>query len=313
MCQIGEELHSKTSAFRPKSATRGALQVLDICMAPGGFSYAVLKVRPDAKISAITLPKSLNGHDILLYNWRKDRRVEVDFADVTMLSAEMGTFEVPADHPDILNFRFDRPFSDQKYDLIFCDGQVLRMHQRADYREKREAWRLLTSQLVIALQRITQDGTVVALLHRLDGWNTVALLHTLSKFSTIELFKPKKKHAVKSSFYVVAKNIQSHCAALDIAVDGWKKEWQLATFSTEVDYTENCRRYDNTVWDVLESFGDQLVLLGEPIWRVQSNALLHAPFMKQIFCTNENFGIQEETGADLNAVVSQNGAFSRDS
>ncbi|KAI8937752.1 hypothetical protein NX059_005452 [Plenodomus lindquistii] len=279
MCQIGKELHNKTSAFQPTSATKGAIQVLDICMAPGGFSSAVLEVHRDAEIRAITLPKTLNGHDILLSNWQKDRRVQVAFADVTMLAAEMGVLAVPPDHPDALNFRFDRPFSNQKFDLVFCDGQVLRMHQRAGYREKREAWRLLTSQLVVALQRITQDGTVVVLLHKPDAWDTVALLHTLSKFSTLELFKPQKKHAIKSSFYVVAKNVQSNSTALDMAVDSWKKEWQIATFSTDVEYTENRRKYDNTVWNVLKSFGDRLVSLAEPVWRIQSNALLHAPFM----------------------------------
>ena len=280
MCQIGGELHNKTSAFTPRSATNGATQVLDICMAPGGFSSAVLKVHKNARISAMTLPKSLNGHDILLHNWKRDSRVQVHFADVTMLAAEMGVLAVPPDHPDALNFRFDRPFGHQRFDLIFCDGQVLRMHQRADYRETREAWRLLTSQLVVALQRIAHDGTVVALLHKLDAWDTIALLHTLSKFSTLELFKPEKKHAVRSSFYVVAKNIQSPCAEMSVAVEGWKKEWHIATFGTDIEYAENRRKYDNTVWDVLGSFGDQLVTLGEPIWRIQSNALLKASFMR---------------------------------
>jgi hypothetical protein len=61
-------------------------------MAPGGFSSAVLEVHHNARISAITLPRSLNGHDILLHDWWKDRRIQVCFADVTMLAAEMGDF-----------------------------------------------------------------------------------------------------------------------------------------------------------------------------------------------------------------------------
>jgi 23S rRNA U2552 (ribose-2'-O)-methylase RlmE/FtsJ len=280
MCQIGRELHDKTSAFTPKSAINRAIRVLDVCMAPGGFSSAVLAVHHHARISAITLPKALSGHDILLHDWRKDRRVEVRFVDVTMLAAEMGTLAILSDHPDVLSFSLDRPFSHQEFDLIFCDGQVLRTHQRAGYREKREAWRLLTSQLVVSLQRIAQGGTVVVLLHKLDAWDTIVLLHQLSRFSTLELFKPVKKHAVKSSFYVVAKNVQSHCTELNIAVEDWKKEWHVATFGTDAEYVENRHNNDNTVWDVLEIFGDQLVMLGEPIWRIQSDALLNAPFMK---------------------------------
>jgi hypothetical protein len=94
------------------------------------------------------------------------------------------------------------------------------------------------------------------------------------------MFKPVKKHAVKSSFYVVAKNVQSPSAELNIAVEGWKKEWHIVTFGTDAEYAENRHNNDNTVWDVLESSGDQLVMLGEPIWRIQSTALQKAAFMK---------------------------------
>jgi hypothetical protein len=69
---------------------------------------------------------------------KKDRPVQVRFADVTMLAAEMGVLAIPSDHPDLLNFSFERPFSHQKFVLIFSDGQVLRMHQRANYRKKRK-------------------------------------------------------------------------------------------------------------------------------------------------------------------------------
>ena len=76
-----EELHDTTSAFTPQSAKDAGIKVLDICMAPGGFSAAIFKEHQDAKISAITLPKSQNGHDILLPDWKNDRRLEFYFAD----------------------------------------------------------------------------------------------------------------------------------------------------------------------------------------------------------------------------------------
>tara|TARA_R110002003_G_scaffold848_2_gene21690 strand:- start:2296 stop:2799 length:504 start_codon:yes stop_codon:yes gene_type:complete len=140
-CQIGGELHNKTSAFTPKSATNGAMQVLDIYIAPRSFSsYAQSpSQRKDKRDNPPEIAQC--GHDILLHDWRKAKRVQVHFADVTMLAAEMEVLADPSNHPDALNFR---PFTNQKFDLIFCDGQVLRMHQRADYREKREAWRPLT-------------------------------------------------------------------------------------------------------------------------------------------------------------------------
>jgi 23S rRNA U2552 (ribose-2'-O)-methylase RlmE/FtsJ len=279
MRQIGEELHDTTSAFTPQSAKDAGIKVLDICMAPGGFSAAIFKEHQDAKISAITLPKSQNGHDILLPDWKNDRRLEFYFADVTMLAVEMGVSVIPTGHPDAANFLSDRPFSDQKYDLVFCDGQVLRMHPRAEYREKREAWRLLTSQLVVSLQRVKENGTIIVLLHRLDAWDTVALLHTLNRFSSLQLFKPKKKHAVKSSFYVVAKNIQSSGEEIPTAIETWKREWYIATFGTEEEYEENRIQQDDMVRRVLRDFGDELVTLGGSIWKIQSDALRRAPFI----------------------------------
>lgn len=69
------------------------------------------------------------------------------------------------------------------------------MQPRAQYREKSEASRLLTNQLVLALQRISMSGTVVILLHKVDSWGTVALLYTFSKFSSLRLLKPKGKHS----------------------------------------------------------------------------------------------------------------------
>ncbi|OCL05232.1 hypothetical protein AOQ84DRAFT_414080, partial [Glonium stellatum] len=108
--------------------------------------------------------------------------------------------EILTKHPDAINFLQHRPFQRQKFDFIFCDGQVLRMHVRAEYRETSEASRLLTNQLVLAMQWIRQDGKMVMLLHKADAWDTVALFYTFSKFSSLQLFRPKKKHSIRSSF-----------------------------------------------------------------------------------------------------------------
>lgn len=279
MRQIGHELHRTTSALTPFS-TKDSIDVLDICMAPGGFCAAVRDVHPSASICAITLPAAQNGHDILLRGWNKDARLHVLCLDVTMLATEMGAPQIAPNHPDAANFVFSQPFSNRRFDLIFCDGQVLRRHQRAEYRERREAWRLLTSQLVVALQRVREGGTLVLLLHKLDAWDTVFLLHTLSKFSTLQLFKPTKKHAIRSSFYAVAKGIQPQDSKLLAAIETWKKGWSIATFGTEEEYTSTRHGHDIEVKQVLEDFGEDLIRLGEPIWAIQQVALTKAPFLK---------------------------------
>jgi hypothetical protein len=48
----------------------------------------------------------------------------------------------------------------------------------------------------------------VILLHNIEAWNTCTLLKAFDSFSSIVLFKPEKKYATRSSFYLVAKNVQ---------------------------------------------------------------------------------------------------------
>jgi 23S rRNA U2552 (ribose-2'-O)-methylase RlmE/FtsJ len=252
--------------------------ILDLCMAPGGFAASVLKADSDALVCGISLPISQGGHDMLLPNWQSDTRVQVQFLDITMLAVEMDVTDIPDSRPDAANFLPDRPFYGDRFDLVLCDGQVLRMHPRAEYREKREAWRLLTSQLVLATQRIKKDGKMVILLHKLDAFHTILLLHTLSKFASLQLFKPVKKHAVRSSLYVVAEHIQPESTYFQEAVTTWKNKWRIATFESEAEYEESKVLSNSIVGDVLRDFGTKLIELGEPIWAVQSAALRKAPW-----------------------------------
>ncbi|RMZ67736.1 methyltransferase family [Pyrenophora seminiperda CCB06] len=203
MCQISDELHEVTSALPSTSPFTMDPAILDLCMAPGGFTTSVFKRNCYARVCGISLPVSRGGHEMILPKWQSDPRIRVRFLDIIMLAAEMDVTNVPAEHPDATNFVFDRPFYGEAFDL------VLRTHSRAEYREKREVWRLLTSQLVLALQRVKQDGKIVILLYKLEAWDTVLLLYTLRKFSLLQLFKPQRKYVIRSSFYVVAEQIQT--------------------------------------------------------------------------------------------------------
>jgi 23S rRNA U2552 (ribose-2'-O)-methylase RlmE/FtsJ len=279
MCELGDELQKTCSVLPSSFALGGPPSILDLCMAPGGFTASVLNRNRSANVRGISLPLSQGGHKIFLPNWQADPRLQVQFFDVTMLAAEMGVNDIPAEHPDVANFLLRRPFDGEIFDLIFCDGQVLRNHVRAEYREGREASRLLTSQLVLALQRIRVNGKIVALLHKVDSWNTVAFLHTLSKFSKLRLFKPVRKHAIRSSFYVVAEQIkpQSECALQAVAT--WKKEWYVATFGSDAEYREHLDEVNRNVDEVLSEFGTELIRLARPIWEIQSAALRKSSFI----------------------------------
>jgi len=279
MRQIGDELHNYISAPLLLARTGSRPSVLDICMAPGGFTASVLKRHPIAKVCAISLPLTQGGHEILLPNWQTDPRIQVHLLDITMLAAEMDAAEISAQHPDAANFLLHRPFQGQEFDLIFCDGQVLRSHPRAQYREKREASRLLASQLVLAMQRVRQDGKIVMMLHKIDASDTVALLYTFSKFSSLRLFKPKKKHSIRSSFYLIAEEIQPQSIEALCAVAAWKKEWYIATCGSDKEHTENLIVQEKDMDYILSEFGQQLISLAQPVCSIQCDALRRASFV----------------------------------
>merc|ERR1712230_270061 len=114
-------------------------------MAPGGFSKYLLDSYPRAKAFGISLPLASGGHQMLL-NLR-DPRVTVKFLDITLLYSEMmstptiDAIQIPSGHPDRNGFLYWRPYLHERFDLILCDGQVLRTHERHQYRETAEPTR----------------------------------------------------------------------------------------------------------------------------------------------------------------------------
>lgn len=203
------------------------------------------------------------------------------FLDITMLAREFGVDEVPLAHPEHASFLRERPYLGQTFHLVFCDGQVLRTHERLEHREQHEALRLTVSQLILALQRIRPGGTLVMLLHKIEAWDTAELLYQFSRFSSIQLFKPEKTHAIRSSFYLVARNVQPHSDAAERTVEVLKQAWWRATFGGPAGTGQTKVLPDGAyVHAVINEFGKVLIALGRPIWDIQANALSKMDFVK---------------------------------
>ena len=279
---IGDELHDATGALRIQGTSP---EVLDLCMAPGGYTASALKFNPHARVSGITLPEDEGGHQLLVKWGSSDSRVQVAQMDITMLWSEFCDESIPEDYPDKIKvLHGERPYLDKSFDLVFCDGQVLRTQKRSTFREGKENLRLICSQLILAMQRIRLGGTMIILLHRTDAWDTVKLLFQFNSFANIQLFKPQKKHGIKSSFYLIATHVNpTHSVAIS-AVKAWKEDWREATFA----YRENTigpgktRARDNDEEShVLNEFGSTLIELGEPIWAIQRDNLRKAAFISK--------------------------------
>jgi hypothetical protein len=235
-----------------------------------------MELNRHASATAYSLPVEDGGHKVLLPGHHS---VKVKLLDITMLAADLGFDNIPKEHPDRNNF-LPRELGDGRvFDMVFCDGQVLRNHKRAAYREKREARRLTVTQLALGLEHVKPGGTIIILLHKLEAVDTVELLCQFNHFSSITLFKPAKCHAKRSSFYMVASNIQTEHPEAITAIHNWKHTWAVATFGGEEDYGEIVRRDNSQAERILDDFGSELVRLGRKIWDIQARALANAPFI----------------------------------
>lgn len=278
MRHIGDEKQRETRALelqRPKN------KVLDLCMAPGGYTASICKYSPQANVSAITLPEDQGGLRIFVRHGN-GTRVEVLEADITMFAAEFGVTEIPATHSEASNFSNERPFP-KLFDLVFCDGHVARTQNVPSSLHPTEVSRLTCSQLILAMLRIRTGGTLIMLLHGADFYHNLKLLRLFDTISHIQFFKPAKAHARKDSFYLVAKEMQPGRRVAKAAVAEWKQAWKDATFPAPTDdgtvahdEAENLakqveREKDSS--ELIEIFGAKLIELGEPIWEIQKGAL----------------------------------------
>ncbi|KAK4683054.1 hypothetical protein QC764_121740 [Podospora pseudoanserina] len=281
MQKIASELHNATDGCFTTVTKPGA--ILDVCAAPGGFLAAAMALNdPDLRVRACTLPFSQGGYKVLLPHENNDA-IDINYCDVTMLAEDFGVKieEIPASHPDHNKF-MPRQFTiDEQYDIAICDGHVLRTQERASYREKRESIRLQNGSFVLALEHLRPGGTFIALLHKIEMWRIACLLQTMSRFSDVRVYKPKCGHAKRSSFYMIAKDVQSHSSEAKEAIKTWKNIWYVATFGTDQEVYQAIKDSGPSAEELLADFGPQLITLGRPVWLTQAKALAKAPFIKK--------------------------------
>lgn len=282
MKNIASEMNQATGALRVHVTWPGKPRLLDFCAAPGGFLESAIRMNARAEATGFSLPPTQGGHEVIM---PLGANVAFKYADITMFAGDMGCCytedSIPQDHPDAESFVLEPAIErGRRFDLIFCDGQVLRTHARAAYREPWESRRLTATQLAIGLEHVSLGGTMVVLLHKLEAVDTVNLLYTFSRFSSIQLFKPRSAHAKRSSFYMVATNIKSDSPQVREAIEYWKTLWKVLTFGSDEERSNKISEGHMDQQVLVEQFGPDLVRLGKRIWEIQARALEKAPFMQ---------------------------------
>ncbi|KAJ6011576.1 hypothetical protein N7451_002988 [Penicillium sp. IBT 35674x] len=253
-CHIGSGLAEGTDIF--KSDPTG-LKVLDLCMAPGGFTTAAANNLWEPLIDGITLPPQIGGYEVLAKKYCQ----HIIYADITMYPTEMG-YEgpIPEGHPDASHFDRSRPLLDNTYDIVICGGAVGRDHPREEYRQNCEGTRLTVSQMVFAMN------------------------HLNPAFSEIQLYKHPKCHAIKSSFYLIAKNVNLGHPVAKQSASHWRNLWGYLTFKDFEDVplpdTSLHGSDDAFVRSMIDDFGPQFQRIAQPVWKCQAKALRKQSFTK---------------------------------
>jgi 23S rRNA U2552 (ribose-2'-O)-methylase RlmE/FtsJ len=275
MQDVGGQLDGSTRVFKVAEPAGDQPRFLDLCMAPGGILSRIMKRNPGATATAYSLPVDVGGYEVLF----KSPDVKTEMLDITMLAADLGVDSIPEGHLDANNFLPKQFHEGRLFDIVLCDGQVLRTQERPAYRKRHEARRLMVTQLVLGLEHLSPGGTMIILLHKPEKPASVELLRQFHRFSSVRLFKPPKAHAKRSSFYMIASNVQVEHPQAVAAVDEWKRTWKITTFGSEEEIEEHIQKDSSWAEEILEDFGPVLVDIGRSVWSIQAKALAEAPFI----------------------------------
>ncbi|KAH8423379.1 uncharacterized protein LDX57_001137 [Aspergillus melleus] len=271
---VGEYLAADPKVFDLHTSTP---QVLDLCLSPGGIAASVEKALPGSTIDAIILGTPLGGYNVMNPQiFRSIMHTDATIYDlidegVVVKDIETGLFDIT------------RPYLGDPYDLIFCGGAVTEEQPKEVYRGYCEAIRLSVSQLVFALDRLKQGGSLVLLLHQIDTWHTVCILHALSMFADIQVYKHPEIHAIKSSFYLVAKNVNLNHEGIKQTISNWRDLWRYLGSKDHADAARMTWKYDEIDSDEgskreVQQFGPRFLELARPVWKIQASAMRRASF-----------------------------------
>ncbi|KAF8682801.1 FtsJ-like methyltransferase [Rhizoctonia solani] len=247
---------------------------LDIGCCPGGYSTLVMNLFANATGMGISLPESDGGHGLAIPEALLPR-LNLQLDDLTMFDLTPDW----SDKPPLLTPLKPIPFDRNTFDFVICDAHY-RQPQPVNDPRPWNSTRLLISQLLLALYGIHPGGRIFLTLRNVENPLTAQILVALNQISTgIHTLKSRTIHRHRPNFYALATGIQTNSSQYTSLVHSLKKLWWTMTFGGEggqgrdVTWTE---KEMIAPWDdVMSEAGLALIIrLGNPVWRIQFNALL---------------------------------------
>ncbi|KAG8692842.1 hypothetical protein FRC08_009504 [Ceratobasidium sp. 394] len=250
-----------------------ASRFLDIGCCPGGYSSYVLRTCPEATGMGITLPVEDGGHGVAIPQ-DLSLRIDIIMQDLTTYDLAPDMLK-PTTNPTQLS---TLPFGPHTFDFVMCDAHHLRLCPDND----RRPWnwtRLVVSQLLLGLRAVSAGGTMFVKLSNVERPLTARILIALCRVANhVRAIKPRKLHANRGTFYVLAQGIQTSSVEYKELASGLEQLWHIMTFEGNEGYGKDITwaEQDHVMrWAEVTSPDGMtcIVRLGTRVWQIQRDAL----------------------------------------
>ncbi|KAL4794015.1 hypothetical protein BDV19DRAFT_365443 [Aspergillus venezuelensis] len=111
-----------------------------------------------------------------------------------------------------------------------------------------------------------------------ETWESASLMYMISRFVEIQAFKSPKAHGLTSSFYLVAKHVDTQSDAAVQALDYWKAQWRYLMFREFAAIYEPVSDLGLSAEEIVAKFGTEFLDIARPVWKIQRDHLQKAPF-----------------------------------
>ena len=296
---MAQEIEGATgflSSMRPQnphSVLVKPARALHIGSEPWGLSFLFLNLNPRSRVDGLKLPHESDGNPsplgkgLELLGMRRQLlgALTVTSTDVTRHSLFLPhSKHLPMDFPDKSAFDSNPPLpphmrslptetSDRVYSVVFCD-YIHIFNTSYSHVRKWESGRLIVSQLILGLSFIKPGGSILVSLRHLECWNTFATIYKFTKFSTVSLYKLTCHHAIRSGFFLLARNVQPEQEECKGWIEELKRAWYQMSFEGPHGFGEAVNAGEGLgVDEILNEWGEDFLVMGENVWSRQRDAL----------------------------------------